>query len=469
MLKRILKICSLVILAVGIPIGAFFLRSHFIDNGRLAIRGGRLVAVPDVGYKFDSWSNGEENADAPFFKNLFAKPRFVIERLDFPAIVIETEGNKKIKSKEEYLDCTVTLLSDENNSFESEKARIKGRGNSTFGLDKKPYKIKFDEKIPMLGEGAAKEWTLIANHMDYSLMRNYIAYTLGDTLGLEYTTSCHFVDVYVNGEYMGVYLLCEQIEVKKHRVEIEDSLDTEETGYLLELDARAPDEGREGRDYFYSLAGTLPYAIKSPDTEDELFTSERVEYIKSYLDASYGALLGNDYSEVCRYLDIDTFVDGYILDELLKTTDVGFSSFYLYKDAGGKLSRGPIWDYDLAIGNSIQPNAKSPKSIYAGEVNPWYSRLLSFPEFREAVAKRLSEKKAEIEKTLDDAYLFAEKFERSFERNFDKWDDLLGNYCFEDITSREICTIETLDGQIEYLKSWLSLSLEFLTEQFPEN
>ncbi len=468
-MKKILMIVGVALLVVGMVVGFFAIRFNTVDNGHITVKDGKLLAVPDVGYGFDSWSNGEKDEAIPLFGNLFEIPKFVRLRLDLPMIVIETEEGREIESKETYLNCKVTLSADGETSFDGVDARIKGRGNSTFGLDKKPYKLKFDDKISLLGEDKAKEWTLIANHMDYSLMRNYIAYTLGEELGLSYTTSANFVDVYVNDEYMGVYLVCEQIEVGKSRVDIEDSLEADETGYLLELDARAPDEGKEGRDYFYSKAGARPYAIKSPDTEDELFGEERVTFIRSYLDAAYDALLGTDYYEVCRYLDIDSFVNGYILDELFKTTDVGFSSFYLYKDAGGKLCRGPIWDYDLSAGNSVEATAASPTGIYAAAANVWYSRLIVFPEFRSAVSARLAEKSGEIESTIRAAFDLAKAYNRSFERNFIKWSELLGDNCFYEYTSREVSLIETLSGQMDYLENWLDESLAFLNERYREN
>ena len=459
-MKKAIVIFLVSLLLAALAVGLLALRLHLVENGSVVLRDGKLVAVPDVGYRFDGWSNGKREEALPLLENLLAKPIFVEDRLRLPSIRIETERGKEITSKETYLTCTVSISAEGDLSFDGVTARIKGRGNSTLGLDKKPYKIKFDEKISLLGEDKAKEWTLIANHMDYSLMRNYLAYKVGEALGLPYTTSANFVDVYVNGEYMGVYLVCEQVEVGKNRVDIEDSLTVDETGYLLELDARAPQEGVEGINYFYSKAGGVPYAIKSPDTEDEAFTADRVSFIKNYVDAAYDALLGTDYAEVCRYLDVDTFVNGYILDELMKTTDIGFSSFYLYRDAGGKLSRGPIWDYDLAAGNSVAAGAVSPSGIYAGTANPWYARLLTFPEFRSAVGTRLAETRGTVTETVAGAFDMADSYYDCLVRNFKKW-DILGQYTME-YASREVCEIETLDGQLAYLKGWLLESLSYL-------
>ena len=214
-MKKFLLICFSILLLVCSALGFATFKLLGVKNGSYVKRDGKISIIADNGYCFESWSGGDKDEAVTLFRFLFEEPLFVRERIDLPVMLITTENNKRIESKEEYLNCSVDLLAEETLSFEGISARIKGRGNSTFGLDKKPYKLKFDEKISILGEDKAKEWTLIANHMDYSLMRNYLAYTVGDVLGLEFTTSANFVDVYVNEEYMGVYLLCEQVEVGK--------------------------------------------------------------------------------------------------------------------------------------------------------------------------------------------------------------------------------------------------------------
>ena len=196
----------------------FAVRFNMFENGRIEVRGSSLVAVADVGYEFASWSNGETEESIPIFSNLFLRPSFVPMTTSFPIISINTENSESITSKEKYINCTVSVNGIDP-SLDGASARIKGRGNSTFGYDKKPYKIKFDEKTAFLGEAEAKEWTLIANHMDYSLMRNYLAYNVGAALdGLKYTTSVRFAAVYVNGEYRGLYTVCEQIETGRSRI-----------------------------------------------------------------------------------------------------------------------------------------------------------------------------------------------------------------------------------------------------------
>ncbi len=182
--------------------------------------------------------------------------------------------------------------------------------------------------------------TLIANYCDPSLIRNYLAYTVGAGLEniRETTTLVQFVDVYLNGRYDGVYLICEQNETGKTRVDIEDDFEKattpQEMGYLLEMDARAPSEGEPNWDYI--VVNGFNYAIKSPDYEDiegtDVSFLPYVNYIKTYMQYSWTALASNNFALVEQYINVESFVDSYIVHELFNMIDVGYSSYYVYKD-----------------------------------------------------------------------------------------------------------------------------------------
>ena len=252
-------------------------------------------------------------------------------------MAINTENALPIISKDEYLKCNVSVTNANYEfRFDNKDAKIKGRGNSTWNMPKRPYKLKFDKKIDLFGNGEAKTWVLLANYCDKSLLRNHIAYNLGAKMGLETTTTSVFIDLYLNGIYQGVYEVCEQNEAGKNRVEISESLDTLDTGYLLELDGRIIGEGGvEGIDYFW-LQGKS-YAIKSPDTEDVDFTEEHNNYIKNYLSNCYDAIVDKNWTLITELVDVDTFARSYIVNEIMKVGDIGYTSFYLYKKESGKL------------------------------------------------------------------------------------------------------------------------------------
>ena len=212
-----------------------------------------------------------------------------------------------------------------------------------------------------------------------------------------------FVDVYVNGSYDGVYTVCEQVEVGKNRVEIDESYDTTDTGYLIEMDMRAPSEGKENLDYFTlnHPEKAIHYAVKSPDTEDEEYTEEHTAFIKSYLEECLAALESGDFERVKEYVDVKSFADSYIINELFHCVDVGYSSFYMYKEKGGKLTSGPLWDYDLSLGNcAYNSDAINAEFLWAKNDNYWYSALLEYGEFYTLVAEKLADYAAVIRETL---------------------------------------------------------------------
>lgn len=377
------------------------------------------------------------------------------EPYTFSQMHIRTQNGISITSKEEYVGCEVTVSNtDRKYCFENAPAKIKGRGNSTWGMPKKPYKLKFESKVDLFGNGKAKTWTLIANYCDPSLIRNHLAYALADQFDtLESTTKIHTVDLYMNGKYQGVYLVCEQNEAGETRVNIDEDVYKIDTGYLLELDSRAPSEGEEGVDYFVSKGN---YAIKSPDVEDPAFSSEHVSFIKKYVDDAYAAIK-TDWETTCQYLDVQTFADAYLIHELFSMVDVGFASFYMHKDAGGKLKVGPIWDIDISSGNcDYQDNAVRTDYMWASG-NSWYGKLLTHKEFKALLSQRLQD--FDYQKFLDDTIAEILLYEDAYERNFEVW-NTLGVYVWPN--SAEIVAITTWRGQVEYLHNWLTAKLNYM-------
>lgn len=292
-------------------------------------------------------------------------------------------------------------------SLDSPLKQIKGRGNSTWGLAKKPYNIKFDSKTSVLGMPKAKKWTLLANHYDFSIIRNMVAYTLAEETGLPYTSDFRTVDLYINNEYMGNYLICESVEAGDNRVEVTDldkanekanpGIDLETLplnssggelagsrkwveipnnpadisgGYILEFDY----QNRYNKEIsgFETNRGQC-VTIKSP----ELASKEEVEYIASYYQQAEDALgsadgynkLGKHYTE---YFDMQSLATMYLLEELSMDCDAGQTSFYLTKNAGDdKFYVAPAWDFDASFGN----NNAFPSKLGFNITNPeiWFA------------------------------------------------------------------------------------------------
>ena len=262
---------------------------------------------------------------------------------NLPTVSIHTLNGEIPYDKEHQITSQLTVISDNGTRLISEPGTTRERGNASRWFPKKPYRIKFDKKQQMPGAaGKAKKWTLINNYGDKTLMRNLVAFELSRRMGMPYTPYGRAVDVLLNGEYKGCYQLCDQVQVDKKRVNIEEMSPEDISGsaltggYLIEVDAYANDE----KSYFYSGKGN-PVTIKSPD-EDEI-KPEQSQYIKDHFD-----LMEQQWS---KYLDLNTFLRHFLVGELSGNTDT-YWSVYMYKHRDNDtLYTGPVWDFDLAFEN----------------------------------------------------------------------------------------------------------------------
>ena len=446
-----------------------------VDEGTLSET---VTAVADEGYDFMCWSNGETSASIQVLANESAHLQafFSLESTGLGVISIETEldeyGNhKEITSRTEYIDCNITVF-DPLTGYNviNQTAQIRGRGNSTWTQSefyKKPYKIKFDIKQNLFGYGEAKDWVLMADYSDKSLLRNFMAYSLAGTFAaLGASPDCQIVEIYLNGLYHGTYLLCEQIEINEHRVEISENTSNVDTGYLVELDGWAG-TGNED-DPWVSVPDSLnenrKYTIKGPDV-DEL-TQAQKDYISGYLSGCLELLDGDDYEAVKNAIDVESFAQAYIIHELFKCPDVDYSSFYLYKEQGGRLYCGPVWDFDMACGNAGHKSGNSYRYDYlwARYQNPWYKGLLNHSEFVELVAKTLYESRAMIEESLTGYFDWAYENRDSLEKNFEKW-DILDIYVWPNPNA--LTNIKTWEGHVEYVRTFLKNSMDFMIKNYP--
>lgn len=189
-----------------------------------------------------------------------------------PVVYIDTQDQAPVVSKDDYVNGSMVIK--EKGEIASENTmRIKGRGNATWTYPKKPYKIKLDKKAPILGMEEAKDWVLLANYCDKTLLRTGIAFKLSRLMNFPWTPDDRFVELVLNGEYMGNYQLVEPIEQGTNRVNIPDD------GYLFERDGYYNQEPN----YFVSSSRKYGFSFKNPDPEEDL-TTQQWEYIKNYMD-----------------------------------------------------------------------------------------------------------------------------------------------------------------------------------------
>ena len=440
-----------------------------VDKGALCTT---VIANPREGYDFVCWSNGSKDPELSIelFEDTVIEALFSYESSGLPVISIDTITGEDVVSKVEYIDCVISVFDTEGDyHIFNQDAQIRGRGNSTWGWEKKPYKFKLDMKRDLFGFGAAKDWVLMADYGDQSLLRNCLAYQTAKQLGaLESTTDCQSVEVYLNGKYHGIYLLCEQIEVNENRVDISKDTGIINAGFLVEMDGWAGSHNE--KDPFVEAGDPLntgrKYTIKAPDY-DEL-TDAHKDYIAGYLIGCINLIFDedSDYSQIESLMDLQSFAESYIIGELFKCADLDYSSFYMYKDVDGKLVCGPAWDYDMACGNSNHKggDVRRYDYLWARNKNPWYNGLMKHPEFVELVSKTLYENEKLITDTINSIYRYAYDHKAAYEKNFTRW-DILGQQV--GFNPWEIANLTTWSAHVEYTRTFLKNSMAFLKKTYP--
>lgn len=422
-----------------------------------------VCAYANLNYRFVKWSDGSTEAKRRDVAGDNKEITAYFEYIGFPNIYI-TVADVKGEIGEEYVPSSITLSNaEERLCFENSSSKIRIRGNSSAKFDKKSFKIKFSDKVNMLGLGKAdrKDWVLVANHCDQSLMRNYVSYSLAQSFeGFEVAYDCAHVNVYINGKYNGVYILTEQVETGKSRVDIETEGVNDDIGFLLELDSREKLDSGE----CIQIDG-LRFAIKSDFT-----TNGQYKYAKDYLTKCNKAIKKGNKEEIEALVDIDSFVDMYLLQEYVKNFDVGFASLFMYiEENGGKLYFGPAWDFDISMGNDDRLEDGGFEELFTGERrgfgigHEWFVCAMDQKWFRDLVKERYVELYPIIQSEISNSvkYYLANKSE--LEKNFDKW-DILGDRIF--LEPESIVANETYEEHFDHLIIWLEGRSKWLYDYY---
>lgn len=343
-------------------------------------------------------------------------------------LYINVSGSKEIQ-RDKWQNSSLLIKDDSNEEiFNSTKLRVRGRGNSTWNnipsdYQKRPYRIRFDEDTSILGMKLSRDYVLLAEHFDRSLLRNYFAHRMSQDLNIGYKLETRPIELYVNGEYHGYYTLTEQIETHNEKLKIDTN--GQSGGFLIELEAddRIGEEGTE--DINWVRVNDRNYVIKSPDMDDLSLSDayDKTYYIKTYFDLLYKSLETNYYD---KYIDVDKFIDYFILNEIAKQIDINWSSVYSYKDKDQKLIMGPIWDFDLGYGNANYGEKEgilfeSHEGFWMNG-NQWFDQAMKNEEFRSKYNKRFKEV---LNKYFDDWMIdlqsMYELISDAGDRNFDRW------------------------------------------------
>lgn len=385
----------------------------------------------------------------------------------FPTVKINTTDNAPIESREEYVTGSIEYSDPEGVNpggrkfAESDVAQFRGRGNTTWNrFPKKPYKIKLGEKAPLFGLHADREWCLLANYSDKSMLRNSVGMKVSTILGMDWTPQMYPVELWLNGTYNGVYFLSEHKKVSKGRVNI-STPDKGGRDMYLEID-QLMDETTCFKTERYGVS----LMFSDPEVPDDEMLAETKAWFKGFEDALASEPVGR-YSE---YIDVPSFINHYIIQELSKNVDGRMNkSTFLSRTQGGPAKICHEWDFDIAFGNSA-PIATLPGvdsgptgfviKDFTGSLknDGWYPRMFTDPAFVSAVKARWNEVYPELchipEYIDEQAAILAP----AAARNYLRW-PTLGRYIWPNVSWPA-----TYDEEIANLKSFYSERLAWLNE-----
>ena len=481
----------------------------YVDN--VKVDSSPFILVPEYYEKwirveaYDTDSGKLVSTDSAYFSNL-------------PVIYINTDDKKGITSKTEYKSGDMIIQNNTDSSqIYSGSIKIRGRGNSSWFLPKKPYRIKLDKKTDLFGMGSNKNWVLIANYLDESLIRNTTAFQISEELGLT-TMQSVWTDVVLNGEYVGNYQLCEQIRLDEDRVNIfdweaeakeiasavckkekkagiildkdalEDQLTTDlswvTTGVfsfndvIYNINAYYDVEDDISGGYLFELSNEydeiskfqtdseLKVMIKSPEYLNT--NTDMMDYVQKYWQDFEKAYMSEDgyvdtdegNKHYTEFADIDTMVSYWLVMEIMGNKDAIYKSRYAYKDTNDLIKFGPVWDFDWGAGSlAVGPEATGWKMSRYSNTQNFYKEFLDDPLFISKATEKYWAIRPYLEKLIENNGIIDSEHEylsKSGDADKDRWDR---HKTWPD-------TARDFEGDFAAFKTYLTDRIAWLDKQF---
>jgi len=398
---------------------------------------------------------------------------------NLPSVYINTVGNVAITSKDDYVQATLEMVADSTvPGLYNDSTEIRGRGNSSWGLAKKPYRLKLYNQTKLLGMPANDEiWTVLANHADKTLFRNALAFEISERCGMYYTPAYRYVDVTLNGNYIGNYMIADQVERNKARVnldklEVTDSVMPDITGgYLLEVDGFAEMSTAEGALFpegFYS-DWSNKVSIKYPK-DDEINGLQRsyiINHYNAFENAVRNFVVGTtDTSALSQYLDFEAFANWYITTEMTANPDCVWSIYMKKMRNDDRFYFGPIWDNDISFGNcnriySVSNDGRSESILLECFLNTnarnLVNKILTVPEMLHLVGRRWEQIKPGFKDSiLNHIDSMTTLLNASQALNFQRW-PVLNSVVYNELTARG-----TYSAEVAFLRDYMSDRIDYL-------
>lgn len=425
-----------------------------------------------------------------------------------PIVSINTNGQAiqdgtKINAVMRVINNTARLnnLSDSANNYFG-IIGIEIRGATSSGFPQKSFNVEtrsaqdFSRNVSLLGMPEENDWALIGNYNDKTLVRNTFSYALFAKMG-HYASRTRYCEVLINGEYQGIYMFTEKIKRDKNRVDIKKldevavSGDAITGGYIFKNDNKDADETSFLSNYSErGINGIqeVPFIYVYPKTEE--LTNAHRSYLPSFINSFENVLYGTQFAHPVngykKYIDVNSFIDYFILGEVSRSVDAYKKSKFYFKDVdknGGRIHSGPPWDFDWAYKNI--PEGNNQFECYYGNTDGsgwaykaylcnhspkfagWVPRLMQDPDFVNAVKTRYTSLRktilsnTEVNRSIDSLKSIVAE---GIGRHFQKW-DILGK-----VTNGSPETDNqpaTYDAAINQIKNWLRIRLEWLDKNLP--
>jgi hypothetical protein len=398
-----------------------------------------------------------------------------------PVIRITTENGAPVVDKKNYIKGTVVIEDPAGMYWDTPRLELKmtkdgirGRGNTTWDMPKKPYKMKFDSKVSIFGLGEDKEWVILANYADKTLLRNVVAMKLSEIVGMPWTPAMLPVEVYMNGSYLGCYTFSEHKKVSEHRVDLDIVGESDNSGdavtgdYYMEIE-----QNQDETTCFYTQVCGIPMMFSEP----EVPTAAQLQYVKEYFRQAETALRSSNFTDPDtgwqKYIDIETFAKAYLVNELTKNIDGNMrKSSFITKKKNDKFQMYHLWDYDLALGNcnylddefgaSDGPEGWFIKDYTWARYSPlgyhhqWFTILTKDPAFCAKVKEIWNTHYDELKNIPGFIDQMAAYMKDAQKRNFEKW-NILNTHVWPNVV-----VTGSYQGEIDYLKSFYTSRFNWL-------
>lgn len=382
-----------------------------------------------------------------------------------PVLQITTDGGAAVTSQDDYVTATlnVTDASNPGNNYTGTMG-IKGHGNSTWEMPKKPYRLNLDKKTDLLGMTSSSNWILLANYDDKSMLRNDLAFHVSNLFGMFWTPSTAFAEVYLNGEYEGVYQVSEKVEISKSRLNIGSLDDTDNSGpnltggYLGEID-NYYDETL----MLKSQVG-LPIGLDDPDPP----TAEQAAYFTTAFQAAEGSFYATNFTDPTSgwrtKWDQDSLVQWFLVNELMGNQDANdWDSDFFYKPRGDdRFYMGPVWDFDVSSGNVNYSTAVSPAVPWVANNSKWFEQLLKDPTFVAAVKTKWVAMRPQVAELP--AYIDARgaALAPAAANNYGRWTTIAEKVWPNSETAG------SYSGEVTFLKDWITQRIAYMDSHYAQ-